>query len=888
MIMRLQTTKKETDDETTKKETDSSAKVGIDARLDINGENFENYSISGTCSENGSDVLIEIRNSDGGTEPVSPAATSPCTNGKWSANLNVANLIALFNGEITFKLTHKEAVLAFTVTKNVPMPLSIESAESINSANSGSYQLGGRCSESASSVDVNVKVGVAGTLDQVTTTANCQSTGRWSVESFDVTAVDDSNNVIITVSHGTATSVTATVVKDTDNPSAPTITSHPNIDAAAAVSSYVVSGGCESGATVIVTVAGQPPTSNGGSNPTCSAAGEWTATFNTVGVTGAGATISATQTDGAGNPSSAVTRDVQVNHRLSFASAPANIVVATPPIYSLSGECTDEGANVVATVDGVSPSDASVTCTNGAWIANFPVASMTTEGGGVSIVVTHSTASPPLSVTVQKDTMAPAQPVIVNPIDIDRFNDHDYTVSGTCTAGAGEVITVAVGAITIPANGNNPTCSSDNSWSATFNVGPLTGGPVAITATQTDSIGNRSTEASATVARNNDQVVSLEPIPTTITVDNVGSYSLGGRCSEQGEGVTVNVGITGTPAQATTSVDCQSDQTWSVTGFNVSAVTDSSSAVISVSHGTATPPASTSATVAKDGEAPPVPTITTHPDITADNAASYTTSGRCESGATVMVTVAGQTPSSDGGSHPTCSSAGEWTATFNLVSLTGVSTATIRATQADGVGNTSPEATQSVSVTSTHQLAFNSEPTDINVATGSTYTLSGTCTHEGATVTATVGGVSPTASAVTCTSGAWTASFTVSSISDDDAVIISVSMTGAISLGKEVAKDTTAPAKPVITTAETIDRFNDHAYTVSGTCTAGANEEIAVAVGSVIIPVSSTNPTCSSDGEWSAMFDVTSLGRRIGGGHGNSNRWCRKRFNGGIDQCHSQ
>ena len=86
----------------------------------------------------------------------------------------------------------------------------------------------------------------------------------------------------------------------------------------------------------------------------------------------------------------------------------------------------------------------------------------------------------------------------------------------------------------------------------------------------------------------------------------------------------------------------------------------------------------------------------------------------------------------------TCAEDGTWTATLDVTAVTD-GTVTIRATQTDGVGNTSGAATRNVQANIQHQLAFNSgHPANINIATGATYTLSGTCTHEDIAVTVSI------------------------------------------------------------------------------------------------------------------------------------------------------
>ena len=299
--------------------------------------------------------------------------------------------------------------------------------------------------------------------------------------------------------------------------------------------------------------------------------------------------------------------------------------------------------------------------------------------------------------------------------DIDRLNEDAFTVSGTCTPGEREVITVAVGTVTAPSN-----CQDNGTWIAIFDLSSLSSGTVEITATHTDGVGNGTAATPISIVRDDQQIVRIEPAAANINAANVGGYSLGGLCSEAGEDVTVDVGN-----QVTTAVSCQSDQSWMVDNFDVTAVGQANNVLITVGHGTGP---GTTATVIKDTGIPATPGITPLANIDATNIAAYTVSGTCEAGATVTVTMAGRE------AHPTCSGGGTWTATFDLVGII-MTQMTVVAKQTDTAGNTSGDATANADVS---RVTISPAATDINIATGSIYTLGGTCTHNGHGVTVTV------------------------------------------------------------------------------------------------------------------------------------------------------
>ncbi len=191
--------------------------VTISVSPDIDQTNVSSYSASGTCSENGQIVDINI-----GSVNIQPN----CSSGNWSfTNLDLSSLS---DGSISFTADHQSAALvsatqaSTTVTKNTTGPtVTISSAAHINSSNESAYKVTGTCSENGRVVEVYI--------DSIYLTPNCNG-GAWNTGNQDVSSLADSSSILITADHSNAsaqaaTQATITVVKDTSGPSMTSLSS---------------------------------------------------------------------------------------------------------------------------------------------------------------------------------------------------------------------------------------------------------------------------------------------------------------------------------------------------------------------------------------------------------------------------------------------------------------------------------------------------------------------------------------------------------------------------------------------------------------------------------------------------------------------------------------
>lgn len=785
----------------------------------INLGNQASYTVSGTCSENGRSVDLNVGGITG---------SNACAGGAWSVTLNVTSLAD--GAAIAVGATHTDLALnsrtaSTTVQKNTALPtVTISSAPTINIANRLSYVVSGTCSEFGRTVTLNVG-GVGGT-------PSCNS-GTWSA-TLNVSSVADSGSVSVTADHdnvvgNNATQAQATVLKDTVAP-AVALTSTPSITNSNRTA-YTLSGTCsENGRTVAVSVGGVT------GSPSCST-GTWTSTLNVSSVAdSATVNVTANHTDLAGNPapqaSATIVKDTVIP-TVAITVYPA-INNANKASYTVSGTCSENGRPVSVSVGGITGAPS---CAGGSWSATLNVTAAA-DNSSLPVTADHSdtvgNSAAQATRTVVKDTANPTVAITSSPV-INNSNKNSYTVSGTCSE-SGENVAVMVGITS-----GSAACTL-LTWSVTVDAsGNADSTSLLITADHVDAAGNSAIQAGVSVVKDTiDPTVAITNAPA-INNSNKASYSLSGSCSENGRTVSVNVGgISGSPSCSAGS--------WSTT-LNVTSVADSPSVSVTANHTDAAlnnaPQAST--TVVKQTALPTV-AITSFPAINNSNKNAYTIAGTCsENGRVVSVSVGGV------GGSPSCSG-NAWSATLNVFGVADSSSVAATADHTDAVGNNANQATRTILKDTVNPTVTIASAPVINSANQASYPVSGSCSENGRSVTVSVGGVSVSPS---CSAGSWSASLNVTAVSDSATVSVSANHTDlagnvAPPATVNVVKDTAAPTV-AITASPAINNANKASYTVSGTCSENG-QGVSILVGSV-----SASPNCSS-GAWSATLNVTAVG----------------------------
>ena len=454
--------------------------------LDINIANENQYHVSGTCDEEG-EITVTV-----GTLG---EKTATCQGSIWRTAFFDTSSIAtgtslILSAVARDRAGNQQTGLSKTVSKDtsvhtvqITLPTGSLMAAPINVANAAAYPVSGICNSKEGAVTVTV--GTSPTTVSATSDADdCSSDGQWSVSVNVGNTISDGPSVAIVASFGSGDGVdtdATTALKDTVVPSLtitpPLINSHNQ-------NSYSFEGTCPGiDGAVDITVG------------TLSIQEEcmedaWKVEGLDVGsLTGSSVTITLDGEDGAGNPavqqSSTVGRDVEAPE-VAIVSAD-DITIANKGSYSLSGTCSDEGANNVEVSIANAPG-VTVSCSSQSWMFP-PTVSDIPDGNSIAVAVVHRDAldnEKTVRDEINKDTVRPVLS-IDEPEEVTPANLAAYPLSGDCTKGDGAV-TVSVETVSPDPQ---PDCDgSPGRWNTTVDLGPLGGGSRPITASQTDALGN--------------------------------------------------------------------------------------------------------------------------------------------------------------------------------------------------------------------------------------------------------------------------------------------------------------------------------------------------------------------------------------------------------------
>ena len=454
----------------------------------------------------------------------------------------------------------------------------------------------------------------------------------------------------------------------------------------------VISGTNEAGATVALSL--------GGNSRAATVTGTtWSYTLTAADITamGEGAeTLSVTQTDAAGNSSTAATRPITID--TVAPTAPTIDLVASDDIINASEQAsvitgTNEAGATVALSLGGNTRAATVAGTT--WSYTLTAADITAMGEGAeTLSVTQTDAAGNVSTAgtrpIMIDTLAPTAPTIdlVATDDIVNASEQTATITGTNEAGA--TVALSLGGNTRAATVTGTT------WSYALTAADITAmgeGAETLSVTQTDLAGNMS--ASGTHG------ITLDTLaPTAPTIDLVATDDII-NASEQASvitgtneaGATVALSLGGNTRAATVT-----GTTWSyaLTAADITAMGEGAE-TLSVTQTDAAgnvSPASTRA-ITLDTLAPTAPTIDAVATDDIINASEQTSviTGTNEAGATVALSLGGNT-------RAATVTGTTWSYTMTAADITamGEGAETLSVTQTDAAGNVSTAGTRPIMI----------------------------------------------------------------------------------------------------------------------------------------------------------------------------------------------
>uniref|UniRef100_UPI003567B35E Ig-like domain-containing protein n=1 Tax=Nocardioides sp. TaxID=35761 RepID=UPI003567B35E len=628
----------------------------------------ETLTVTGASEQASDSVRVSLSGGSSVSRTVSPAADK-----SFSAVFTAAEVAGLSDGTVTASATSTDVAgntgpaATRTVVKDSARPtiVSTDPADG-GSKKPASFAYTVNASEtlaSSSRVDLfdatqtQIAVATSVTSSTVKATPGALPDGAYTAK---IHLVDVNGN---TGNPGGAPSV-RTFTIDNTAPASPSITTPLAPINRSNQAAYPVAGTGEARAVVTVRV--------GSATKTVTVAGDgtWSTPVDTSALSDGSVSVTATQTDAAGNVSpvsstASTFKDTVAPAITGQAVTPARMGSATL-VATVTGSVNDGGGPlppagsesdvpVTLTADDTDPTTAPVVVegrTNSSGGFSLQVDTSTLSDGTISYRAVATDAagnpSPAVSVSNTKNTVPPGMPTVaISPKPINNANKAAITVSGS-TTGTSVSITLTDGTTTI--GPFTPTVSG-GTYSQSVNTTALADGIVTASVVPRDAAGNTGPTGTAEAVKD----TGVPSAPTSVAVPQYltsGTLPVSGR-AEPGSTVTVVVSDSAsTPATATRSVAVPTDGAWELS-VNVSALADgvltlsvkAADAAGNVSPATSPAPETFKDTVAPDRpaslSATPSPYI---PSSTTFTVAGTTSDADRSTSLTVDITVADTDP----------------------------------------------------------------------------------------------------------------------------------------------------------------------------------------------------------------------------------------------------
>ncbi|MBX2993190.1 MAG: SUMF1/EgtB/PvdO family nonheme iron enzyme [Bdellovibrionaceae bacterium] len=699
----------------------------------------------------------------------------------------------------------------------------------VNNANKANYTVSGVCSTAGSDVNLVAEIGGQSTSGVVP----CSVSLDWSIN-LNFSAVTNDGPVTLSATHaGGGGTLGATSLQIQKDVAAPTVAfSSPGAMSAinaSMASSFAISGTCSEYTRIVSATL----TSSGGGTPVVASgvcldilgSGEWSTTANISSLTDGTITATLSHSDAAGNTSSGVrafTKDTLIP-TLSITS-PASLATYNASTYqalAIGGACNKNGATVTLTGDV----SGTLTATCNGTSYSFSGLTLTGANGVRAVTATISDTAgnqTQTSINLQKDILVPTL-AITSPASMTMYNASTYqtlAITGTCNKnGATVALTGDVsGTLSASCNGTNFSFSGLTLTGAT--------GTRTITATISDSAGNSS---QVNLNLQKDIVVPTLAISspaslTTFIANNYTSVAINGTCNKNGATVTLTGDVSGT------LTDTCNGTNYSFTGLTLTG-TDGLKSV--------------TATIADSAGNSSQVNLNLQKDISVPTAilSGAPAPGSYSNATSLTVTVGGADVSEYlykfGDGTTDCTNATGYSAATGIATTISINAGTmgadgakklcVRAKDASGNIQSLASATEVgwTKDTALPTLAFTSPAAGsyVNLATQSSFAVSGTCSEVG-TSNVNIDGDITAPVQVNCVAGApntWTANVNFSTASNGPVFLLISQTDAAGNVGSRTRAFVKDAVNPTIgwTTPSAgafINNANKAAFAVTGTC----------------------------------------------------------------------
>ncbi|OOV76253.1 type 1 secretion target domain-containng protein [Enterobacter kobei] len=540
-------------------------------------EHGQNLIVSGSSTDlvAGSTVTVTINGSN--------YFATVLADGTWKAAILAADVSQWAEGALDIKASAQDTsgnpVTIGTVVDVdlAPVAITISSVTDDNVLNAAEKGQDLLLSGTTSNVEAGQTVTITFAGKTWTTTVDANGDWTYTVPAADLSGLKDGDasvQVNVTNANGNAASSAQEFSVDTTAPtvSINTISNDNMLNAAEAGQDLTLSGSttAEAGQTVTVSFNGKQYTAQ------VQADGSWTLNVpaaDLAGISDGNATVTASVSDKAGNPTSA---DASVLVDTTVPQISFNIVAGDDIVniaehgqaLIVSGKVTGAQAGDVITVTLNGKDYTAMLDASGSWSVGVPATDVGALVNGNQTIAATLTDKAGNSTTATHDVeVSLTAPVIaINTLAVDDVinaaeKGQDLLVSGSSNQPDGTTITVTL-------NGISYTAITDASgnWSVTVpaaNVSALGEASYAVTANVTDAAGNSASTSHSVVVDSALPVVTINPVATDDVINAAevaAGQILSGKVSGAVSGDTVTISIGGNIYTATV----QDDLSWSV------------------------------------------------------------------------------------------------------------------------------------------------------------------------------------------------------------------------------------------------------------------------------------------------------------------------------------
>ena len=565
----------------------------INSLGNILAKSEEHYGISGSCTEDGHNVIVYLKEKEGVNQ--TDSETIACSQSSWETAFDTRNLA---QGDVSIIANHQDRNGDFLeksvdIIKDIEIPVfEIQNVENITAALQNVYDLNGTCSENNEHVMIKLTDSKDIPLELSPVPQPRCELGLWS-GSVNVATLKD-GDITLTVTHGDKTgNVVSKIINIEKDVEVPFLTiNNPQHIFPNTLMNYALDGVCsENDTNVSVSISDSGNNSMEITFAVPCLEGRWQATNLNVSELNSGeVTITVSQLDHFQNLGMASTTIRKNDSALAITvNSPSPINIKNNEGYSLGGGCVPDGGEINAEIGGNSPVNSPV-CEGGIWSANFNLKDLS-ESNSILITVDYhynggENHAEQQRFTIMKDIESPSL-TLNNLLEIDRIIDSSYNLSGSCSEND-NIVEIVVGNISAQTDCENLT------WEKSLDVSNLNEGAVIVGITHRDDA-NNSFVIEREVNRDNSVIIKIPESPH-IDSSNKFNYDLSGQCSEEGSEVNVSIGGVSPNIHPT----CNNFE-WNIDDLNVSTLNDGI-VDITVTHGNSTATTSVQSGCYSDGE----------------------------------------------------------------------------------------------------------------------------------------------------------------------------------------------------------------------------------------------------------------------------------------------